>query len=156
MALVGNHFQQPAGFPPCIYELERGSIFCVSTKTFVVLSRNFALSASALVLCYLWSSFRQNERDVRVVATNRHYFRAKSAWQRTIYVHTLLVLGAFLLLASYSSASTVACFVPLQRLHFPFLSHEKHVQRTLEVRKYGIPPSATNPSHHQCNPVSNV
>eukprot|EP00971_Amphidinium_carterae_P194722 3864289-Amphidinium_carterae.1 len=35
MALVGNHFRQPARFPPWICELERGSLFCVSSKTSV-------------------------------------------------------------------------------------------------------------------------
>eukprot|EP00971_Amphidinium_carterae_P227608 4514950-Amphidinium_carterae.1 len=66
-ALVGNHFQQPAAFPPWIHELERGSLFCVSTKTSVVLSWNFSLSASALGLCYLWSSFRRQNETPTVI-----------------------------------------------------------------------------------------
>eukprot|EP00971_Amphidinium_carterae_P074424 1470900-Amphidinium_carterae.1 len=137
MALVGNHFKQPATFPPWISERERASWFCVSPKSSLVLSRNYALAASALVLCYLWRRLQMRLEGARIVANkrgfNRQHVLANAAWRRTIHAHCLLVLGAFVLLASYSSASTMTCSVTMQRLHFPFLSHEKQVQRVLEV-----------------------
>eukprot|EP00971_Amphidinium_carterae_P155211 3077940-Amphidinium_carterae.1 len=83
MALVGNHFKQPATFPPWISELERATWFCVSPKSSLVLARNFALAGSALVLCYLWRRFLVKPEGARASA-NRHHALALAAWRRTI------------------------------------------------------------------------